>query len=81
MEKIKIPGYHGSETMNEDIVYSFFRLVMNAKGYSFRVKITGYIEIDNIIPSASSRTKGKGSCDAYFFSGEKAEDFLVSLSW
>lgn len=79
MEKIKIPRYYGSETVNEDIVYSFFRLIMNAKGYSFRVKRTGYMEIDNIIPSASSGTKGKGSCDAYFFSGEKAEDFFGFL--
>lgn len=79
MEKINIPQYNGSETMNEDIVYSFFRLTMNAKGYSFRVKRTGYAEVDNIIPSASSGTKGRGSCDAYFFSGEKAEDLFGLL--
>lgn len=36
-------------------------------------------EVDNIIPSASSGTKGKGSCDAYFFSGEKAEDLFGLL--
>lgn len=79
MEKLRIPRYNGSETMNEDIIYSFFRLTMNAKGYSFRVKRTGYAEVDNIIPSASSGTKGKGSCDAYFFSGEKAEDLFGLL--
>ena len=79
MEKIKIPRYNGSETMNEDIIYSFFRLVMNAKGYSFRVKRTGYAEIDDLIPSAKSGTKGKGSCDAYFFSGERAEDIFGLL--
>lgn len=78
MDRMLIPKYNGSETTNEDIVYSFFRLIMNNKGYSFRVKRTGYIEVDSIIPSASSGTKGKGSCDAYFFSGEKAED-LVGL--
>lgn len=78
MERMLIPKYNGSETTNEDIVYSFFRFVMNSKGYSFRVKRTGYIEVDSIIPSASSGTRGKGSCDAYFFSGGKAED-LVGL--
>lgn len=79
MNNILIPQYNGSETTNEDIVYSFFRLIMNNKGYSFRVKRTGYIEVDSIIPSASSGTKGKGSCDAYFFSGEKAEDLFGLL--
>lgn len=79
MENLRIPQYNGSETVNEDIVYSFFRLTMNAKGYSFRVKRTGYAEVDSIIPSASSGTKGKGSCDAYFFSGDKAEDLFGLL--
>lgn len=79
MDRMLIPQYNGSETTNEDIVYSFFRLVMNNKGYSFRVKRTGYIEVDSIIPSANSGVKGKGSCDAYFFSGEKAEDLFGLL--
>lgn len=79
MKKILIPQYNGTETSNEDIVYSFFRLVMNNKGYSFRVKRTGYIEVDSIIPSARSGIKGKGSCDAYFFSGDRAEDFYGLL--
>lgn len=76
MDKMLIPKYNGTETSNEDIVYSFFRLVMNNKGYSFRVKRTGYIEVDSIIPSACSGVKGKGACDAYFFSGDKAEDIF-----
>lgn len=79
MNRILVPKYNGSETANEDIVYSFFRLVMNNKGYSFRVKRTGYVEVDSIIPSANSGTRGKGSCDAYFFSGDKAEDFFGLL--
>lgn len=79
MKKMLIPQYNGTETSNEDIVYSFFRLVMNNKGYSFRVKRTGYIEVDSIIPSAYSGAKGKGSCDAYFFSGDRAEDIFGLL--
>ena len=79
MNRMLIPKYNGSETTNEDIVYSFFRLIMNNKGYSFRVKRTGYIEVDSIIPSANSGIRGKGSCDAYFFSGEKAEDLMGLL--
>ena len=34
MNRMLIPKYNGSETTNEDIVYSFFRLIMNNKGYS-----------------------------------------------
>lgn len=79
MKELLIPQYNGTETSNEDIVYSFFRLVMNNKGYSFRVKRTGYVEIDSIIPSARSGISGKGSCDAYFFSGDRAEDFFGLL--
>lgn len=79
MKNLLIPQYNGTETSNEDIVYSFFRLVMNNKGYSFRVKRTGYIEVDSIIPSMGSGVKGKGSCDAYFFSGDKAEDIFGLL--
>ena len=79
MKKLLIPQYNGTETSNEDIVYSFFRLVMNHKGYSFRVKRTGYVEVDSIIPSACSGIKGRGSCDAYFFSGDKAEDIFGLL--
>lgn len=79
MKKLLIPKYNGAESSNEDIIYSFFRLVMNNRGYSFRVKRTGYFEVDSIIPSARSGRKGKGSCDAYFFSGDKAEDFLGLL--
>lgn len=79
MDRMLIPKYNGSETTNEDIVYSFFRLVMNNKGYSFRVKRTGYVEVDGIIPSANSGIRGKGSCDAYIFSGEKAENIVGLL--
>ena len=55
MDLMTIPQYNGSETANEDIVYNYFRYVMNRKGYSFRVKRTGYAEVDSIIPSAASQ--------------------------
>jgi hypothetical protein len=65
---IKIPPYEGTESANEDIVYSYFRRILNNNGYSFKVKRTGFPEIDTVIPSHSSGTIGKGSCDAYVFS-------------
>lgn len=77
-QSVKIPQYNGSETSNEDIVYSFFRLIMEQRGYSFRVKRTGYREIDSIIPSVAG-TIGKGACDGYIFSGEKANSFVGML--
>ncbi|WP_270215082.1 N-6 DNA methylase [Clostridium butyricum] len=73
---LKIPQYSGSETTNEDIVYSFFRMVMNKRGYSFKVKRTGFGEIDGIMPSFTKGTIGKGSCDGYFFSGDKYDSFF-----
>ena len=71
----KIPQYNGTESENEDIVYHFFRLALNERGYSFRVKHTGYSDIDGIIPSATRGAIGKGLCDGYFFNGDKAESF------
>lgn len=76
--EMKIPQYIGTETTNEDVVYSFFRLIMAQRGYSFRVKRTGYREIDSIIPSVAG-TIGRGSCDAYIFSGERANSFCGLL--
>lgn len=76
--EMKIPQYIGTETTNEDVVYSFFRLVMAQRGYSFRVKRTGYREIDSIIPSVAGNI-GRGSCDAYIFSGERANSFCGLL--
>lgn len=78
-EYIKIPPYEGSESSNEDIIYSYFRRILNQNGYSFKVKRTGFPEIDNIIPSRSSGRKGKGSCDGYIFSFTKLS--IISRSF
>ncbi|MCD0477800.1 N-6 DNA methylase [Chryseobacterium sp. LC2016-29] len=78
-EYIKIPAYEGSESSNEDIVYSYFRRILNQNGYSFKVKRTGFPEIDNIIPSNKTGTKGKGSCDAYIFSFPNYNSFYGLL--
>lgn len=78
-EYIKIPPYEGSESSNEDIIYSYFRRILNQNGYSFKVKRTGFPEIDNIIPSRSSGRKGKGSCDGYIFSFTNYQSFLGLL--
>jgi hypothetical protein len=81
IESIKIPSYSGLEICYEDIVYSFFRLILNKRGYSFKVKKTGFPEIDSIIPSYASGKKGMGLCDGYIFSNSKYESFfgLVEL--
>lgn len=76
---LKLPEYLGSETCFEDIVYSFFRLVMNFRGYSFKVKRTGFAEIDSIIPSYTKGNVGRGSCDGYLFSSDKYESFCGLL--
>lgn len=76
---LKIPQYNGTETAYEDIVYSFFRIVMNKRGYSFKVKRTGFGEIDSVLPSFTKGAIGKGSCDAYFFSGDKFNSFCGLL--
>lgn len=74
-EFIKLPPYEGTESANEDIVYSYFRRILNQNGYSFKVKRTGFPEIDSLIPSHSSGSKGKGSCDAYIFSFTNYQSF------
>lgn len=68
-------------TMNEDIVYSFFRLVMYAKGYLFRVKRTGYIEIDNIFLQPAPEQRKKGLTMHISFREKRRKIFFVSLSW
>ncbi len=74
-EFIKLPPYEGTESANEDIVYSYFRRILNQNGYSFKVKRTGFPEIDTLIPSYRSGSKGKGSCDAYIFSFTNYQSF------
>ena len=76
---IKIPIFEGTESSNEDIIYSYFRKILNQNGYSFRVKRTGFIEIDGIIPSYKGGNKGRGSCDGYIFSSTQYNSFCGLL--
>lgn len=76
MELMQLPLYDGFESSYEDIVYSFFRKLLNDRGYSFKVKRTGFGEIDGLLPSYSSGKKGRGSCDGYIFS---ASDYASML--
>lgn len=76
MELIQLPLYDGFESSYEDIVYSFFRKLLNDRGYSFKVKRTGFGEIDGLLPSYASGKKGRGSCDGYIFS---AADYTSML--
>lgn len=80
-EFIKIPPFEGTESTNEDIVYSYFRRILNQNGYSFKVKRTGFPEIDSVIPSFNSGSKGKGACDGYVFSFSSFQSFcgLIEL--
>lgn len=57
MELIQLPLYDGFESSYEDIVYSFFRKLLNDRGYSFKVKRTGFGEIDGLLPSYASGKK------------------------
>lgn len=73
---LKIPLYHGLECSFEDIVYSYFRKVLNDNGYSFKVKRTGFPEIDTLLTSRASGNIGKGVCDGYVFSGIDYRSFI-----
>jgi type I restriction-modification system DNA methylase subunit len=74
--QLRIPLYHGLECAFEDIVYSYLRKVLNDIGYSFKVKRTGFPEIDNLITSRSSGNVGKGVCDGYVFSDSDFKSFV-----
>ena len=78
MELIQLPLYDGLESSYEDIVYSYFRKILNDRGYSFKVKRTGFSEIDSLLPSHASGAKGRGSCDGYIFS---AADYTSMLGF
>ncbi len=78
MELIQLPIYDGLESSYEDIIYSFFRKLLNDRGYSFKVKRTGFAEIDGLLPSFASGKKGRGSCDGYIFS---ASDYTSMLGF
>lgn len=67
IESALLPVYQGTESQYEDIVYSYFRMLFEKRGYIIKIKRSGYNEIDKHIPSYSSGTIGKGSCDAYIF--------------
>ncbi|MDZ4467979.1 N-6 DNA methylase [Bacillus cereus] len=77
--EIHLPEYNGYETTFEDIIYSYFRLTMNYRGYSFKVKRTGFSEIDSVISSYASGMVGRGSCDGYFFSSDSYDSFYGLL--
>lgn len=79
MDFINLPQYEGTESSNEDIIYNYFRRVLNQNGYSFKVKRSGFPEIDGILPSFASGKVGKGICDAYIFSGTSYQTFLGLL--
>ncbi|MGG2057230.1 N-6 DNA methylase [Lysinibacillus pakistanensis] len=77
--ELNIPEYNGFETAYEDIVYSYFRLVMNYRGYSFKVKRTGFSEIDSVMSSYAGGNEGRASCDGYFFSSDSFDSFYGLL--
>ena len=68
IESALLPIYQGTESQYEDIVYSYFRMLFEKRGYIIKIKKSGFSEIDKHIPSYSSGAIGKGSCDAYIFS-------------
>jgi hypothetical protein len=68
VELIDIPPYKGLEISYEDIIYNYFRTILNKRGYTVKVKKTGFPEIDMHIPSYSKGNSGKGKCDGYIFS-------------
>jgi hypothetical protein len=76
---IKLPPYEGLEISYEDIIYSYFRTLLNERGYSFKVKRTGFPEIDSIVPSRNSGARGRGQCDGYIFTGNNYQDFYGLL--
>lgn len=73
IESALLPIYQGTESQYEDIVYSYFRMLFEKRGYIIKIKRSGFSEIDKHIPSYSSGNIGKGSCDAYIFS---SNDYL-----
>jgi len=81
IKDVGLPIYNGLESTNEDLVYSYLRSAFGERGYSIKVKRSGHIEIDSIIRSWKKSTHGKGSCDAYIFSGHSYKFFkgLIEL--
>lgn len=79
IESALLPIYQGTESQYEDIVYSYFRMLFDKRGYIIKIKKSGFIEIDKHIPSYCSGTIGKGSCDAYIFSSNDYTSFHSML--
>ena len=79
IESALLPIYQGTESQYEDIVYSYFRMLFEKRGYIIKIKRSGFNEIDKHIPSYSSGTIGKGSCDAYIFSSNYYMSFHSML--
>jgi len=78
-DEIGLPLYNGLESAHEDVVYSFLRGFLEKRGYSLKVKRSGHPEVDSVIRSGKGAAHGKGSCDAYVFSGRGYEDFFGLL--
>lgn len=79
LKDIGLPLYDGLESSNEDLVYSYFRGAYSERGYSLKVKRSGYTEIDAIMRSGKTKMHGKGSCDAYVFSGGDFRTFSALI--
>jgi len=75
IESALLPVYQGLESQYEDIVYSYFRMLFEKRGYTIKIKRSGFNEIDNHLRSFKSGTVGKGSCDAYIFSSNNYTSF------
>lgn len=80
-DELSLPIYDGLESAYEDVVYAFLRNLLEERGYSLRVKRSGFPEIDSVIRSGKTAAHGRGSCDAYVISGRSFEGFygLIEL--
>ncbi|RLA83536.1 MAG: hypothetical protein DRG78_04035 [Epsilonproteobacteria bacterium] len=74
-----LPQYEGLESSYEDIVYSFMRRQLSSNNYTIRIKKSGYIEIDSIIPSIQTGKTGEGKCDGYIFNSNSAKGLCALL--
>lgn len=79
IESALLPVYQGTESQYEDIIYAYFRMLFEKRGYIIKIKRSGFSEIDKHIPSYKSGNVGKGSCDAYIFSSNNYTAFRAML--
>ena len=54
IESALLPVYQGLESQYEDIVYSYFRMLFEKRGYTIKIKRSGFSEIDKHLPSSIS---------------------------